>query len=468
MLDRARSCCRQSWPKLGRGALIVSVLLFLLSGCNAARNACDRGCVAGKVGERTGFTFGPPPPCDGNLILPNGATLDDGLTEEEAIIIALWNNAAFQELLTDLGIARGDLVQAGLLPNPEVIYFLPMPDKPYKYAFDLPIEAFWLRPIRLRAAAREVDRVCERLTQAGLDLIRDVRVAYADVLLAQGRLDVAREAVRIRGEIARFAEIRLKAGDISAQEATTARIDHLVAQQDAVRIAYDVSLAEERLRNLMASGLDRSPLQLLVPPPPMAPELDDNALVADAIGTRPDALAAEENAEAARERLRLSRLVWFRFLGILDATSGNFTGHDFGPAARFTLPIFNWNQGNIARADADWDKAERQRLTVRNQIVLDVHLANYRYRQARAELEILDNQVMPEAETAIQRAEKAYREGHTPYVVVLETTRQLLDSLLRRTIIHAELRRSWAELERSVGRRLDVPTAALAEKEPAP
>lgn len=453
---------------MGRGALIVSALLALLSGCNAARNACDRACVAGKVGERTGFTFGTPPPCGGNFILPNGASLDDGLTEEEAIIIALWNNAAFQELLTDLGIARGDLVQAGLLPNPDVIYFYEVPHKPFKYAFDLPIEAFWLRPIRIRAAAREVDRVCERLTQAGLDLIRDVRLAYADVLLAKGRLAVAQEAVRIRGEIARFAEIRLKAGDISAQEATTARIDHLLAQQDAVRIAYDVSLAEERLRNLMASGLDRAPLQLMAPPPPMAPELDDNALVDDAIGTRPDALAAEQNADAARERLRLSRLVWFRFLGILDATSGIRTGHEFGPAFRVTLPIFNWNQGNIARAEADWDKAERQRVTVRNQIVLDVHLANYRYRQARAELEILDKQVMPEAEAAIQRAEKAYREGHTPYVVVLETTRQLLDSLLRRTVIHAELRRSWAELERSVGRRLEVPMVAPAEKEPAP
>ena len=40
----------------------------------------------------------------GDCFLPNGANLADGLTVEEAILIALWNNAAFQELLVDIGV----------------------------------------------------------------------------------------------------------------------------------------------------------------------------------------------------------------------------------------------------------------------------------------------------------------------------------------------------------------------------
>ena len=46
--------------------------------------------------------------------------------------------------------------------------------------------------------------------------------------------------------------------------------------------------------------------------------------------------------------------------------------------------------------------------------------------------------------------------------VVLETTRQLLDSRLRREQLLAELRRAWAELERGVGRRLDGPVTGIA------
>ncbi len=460
MTDRPLTWDRSREHKPGRAArragFVGAALLSLLAGCKTVPPACNQADVSAKVEGRTGFPFGSAP-CPGQLTLPNGASLGDGLAEEEAVLIALWNNAAFQEVLNDLGVARGDLIQAGLLPNPEVIYFFPVPGKPYKYAIELPIDALWLRPIRVAAAGREVERVCDRLTQAGLDLIRDTRVAYAEVLVAQGRLQVARDAVEIRGQIARFAEARLKVGDISAQEASTARIDALLAQQDLVRTGYDVTLAEERLRNMMGVGDDRTPLTLVAPPPPRRDGLDAEQLTAEAVATRPDALAAERAAAAAAERLRLSKVSWIRFLGLLDATSGTRTGHEFGPAFRVTLPVFNRNQGGVARAEAEWQRLERARQTVHNQIVLDVHLAHARYGQARAEIAVLDEKTRPEAEAAIRRAESAYREGNTPYVVVLETTRQLLDTRLRQALLEAELRRAWAELERSVGRRLDGP-----------
>jgi len=471
MADFPTGCARrapdQSWPLAGRLGSALALLLGLLSGCAAERHACDRTCVSAKLADRTGFTVGSSPP-GGEIVLPNGASLADGLAEDEAVLIALWNNAAFQELLAELGIARGELIQAGLLPNPEVAYFFEVPQKPFKYVLDVPLEALWLRPIRLAAAEEESARVCHRLTQAGLDLIRDVRQAYADVLLAKGRLDVADEAVRLRGQVAAFAEARLKAGDVSVQEAATARIDALRARQDAVRAGYDVALAEERLRNLLGVRTDRFPLKLGdVAPPPRA-DLDADALAAEAITTRPDALAADQAAAAAAERLRLSQLSWVRFLGILDATSGRGTGREFGPAFRITLPVLDRNQGHIARAQAEWEKAERQRQTVRDQILLDVHQAHFRYAQARAEMEVLDAQVRPEVEATIRRAESAYREGDTSYVVVLETTRQLLDSRLRQEQLRAELRRAWAELERSVGRRLGAPSPAPAAWESTP
>src|SRR4051794_33055937 len=81
-----------------RGLAVGPVLLVLLCGCTAIPHACDRSCVSAKVTERTGFSVGPRPPGK-QVLLPNGASLEDGLTEEEAILIALWNNAAFQELL---------------------------------------------------------------------------------------------------------------------------------------------------------------------------------------------------------------------------------------------------------------------------------------------------------------------------------------------------------------------------------
>lgn len=432
-------------PALG---LVISTI-----GCSTP-HGCDFGYVANQIEERSGIHLRSP--CvENDLICPNGASLESTLTEDEAVLIALWNNAQFQELLVELGIAHADLVQAGLLPNPEVIYFFHVADKPYKFAFEFPLEALWIRPIRIRSAQCDAERVADRLTQAGLDLIRDVRQAYADVILAKARWRVAQDGMKIRDGIAKLAESRLQAGDISAQEAATARIDSAQSKQDVARIAYDIALAEERLRNLMGTARDRHSLVLQVSQLSMAPFLDADELIEEAIVNRPDLLAAEKQLAAAEERLRISKLSWVRVLGIGDATSGRRTGHEFGPAVRMTLPIFNWNEGNIARAEAERERGERQIRTIRNQIILDIRQAHSRCQQAQAEMEILEKNVLPEVETAIRRAQAAYQEGHTSYVVVLETTRQFLDSRIRLEQLRAELRRAAADLERSVGRRLE-------------
>jgi cobalt-zinc-cadmium efflux system outer membrane protein len=155
---------------------VVWLFLILVSGCALPRHACDPACVSTKLAVRTGFTAATMP-CEGTILLPNGATLADGLAEDEAVLIALWNNARFHATLAELGIAQGDLVQAGLLPNPEVGYFFSAPEEPFKYVLDMPLESLWLRPIRVAAAERESARACSRATQAGLDLIRDVRQA---------------------------------------------------------------------------------------------------------------------------------------------------------------------------------------------------------------------------------------------------------------------------------------------------
>ena len=436
-------CCR---------LIVLGFVLSLLGGCRSAPVAPESSVVSAELTQRVGHSVASP--CaPGQFILPPGASLDDGLTEDEAVAIALWNNAAFQELLADLGLARGDLIQAGLLPNPEFVYFFGVTDKPFKYLFDFPIEALWLLPIRVKAAANEADRTAQRLTQAGLDLMRDVRQAYADVVLAKERVRIAGESVRLRGKIAGLAKIQLDNGLISEQVAAVPKVDLLTAEQDATRIEFEVPIFEERLRNLLGLGPMRGPLPLDPTPPPMGQTVEADRLTEQAMTTRPDAVAAANAVDAAEARLKFAKLGWVRLLGIADATSG-VNGHEFGPALRFTVPLFNRNQGAIARAEAELERAKRGQKTVAYQILLDVQRASLQYRQADKELNVLMTKVRPEVETAIRRAQSAYQEGKITTIIVLETTRQLLDNYLREAQLQGDLRKTWAELERSVGQRL--------------
>ena len=409
--------------------------------------------MAEDLAVRTDHTLGPAA-CRGEVVLPNGAAIDDGLLEDEAVLIALWNNAAFQELLTEIGIAQGDLVQAGLLPNPEVVYFFPVTDKPYKYLVDFPIEALWLRPIRIAAAEAESYRVCQRLSQAGLDLIRDVRQAYADVLLAEGRLRVGQEAIELRRKIANLAQVRLEAGDISAQELATARIDVLAAEQDLVRLSHDVALAQERLLNLLGFGLERPPLKLDSPPTPDVGQLNADILADEAIETRPDALAAAENAAAAAEARASGQDELVPHAGHSRRDERHADGARIRARLADDAADLSRQRRRHRPRRSGMERAERGRVTVRDRIIMDVHLAHERFAQSRAEMDFLESKVIPEVEIAIGRADLAYREGDAPYIVALQTTRQIIDAHFRREQLAADLHRAWAELERSVGRRL--------------
>jgi cobalt-zinc-cadmium efflux system outer membrane protein len=307
-----------------------------------------------------------------------------------------------------------------------------------------------------RNRRREADRAAERLAQAGLDLMRDARQAYADLALAHERVRVAGEAVKVRGRVAELAEKRLRAGDISPLDQAAAKIDALQAEQDAARVGFDVPVLEERLKNVLGVA-PPAPLRLDPSPPPECREFDIDALTAEAQATRPDALAAAQGVEAAEARLLFAQKGFVRLLGIVDATGGRRTGNELGPGLRVTLPVFNRNQGAVARAEADLERAERNRQTVANQIALDVRRSYFQYRQACAELEVLRSKVRPEVEAAVRRAQGAFQEGNVTYLIVLETTRQLLDSLLREAVLVGDARRFWAELERGVGRRLAGP-----------
>src|SRR6185503_19638426 len=174
--------------------------------------------------DRAGFEV-PPRTATNGWELPPHVSLEDGISEDEAVATALWNNAPFHAALADLGIARADLLQAGQLSNPNFSVLFPMGPKQAEFALTLPVEALWIRPRRMAVAKLNERKVAEQLVQRGLDLIRNVRVAFADVALAQDRAGLAQVALTVQTNIAHIARVRLEAGDASELESSTARVD---------------------------------------------------------------------------------------------------------------------------------------------------------------------------------------------------------------------------------------------------
>ncbi|MFQ5733342.1 MAG: TolC family protein [Planctomycetaceae bacterium] len=396
-----------------------------------------------------------PESCPGETVIPPDVVLDDGVTEDEAIAAALWNNASYREMLAQLGISNARLYDAGLLTDPQMTMFFPLGPKQLEFTIFFIVDAVWLRPIRERAASLDLANVSQTMVQSGLNVIRDTRLAHADLLFAQDRAKLADEAVKLQKEIANLASKRFKAGDIAKLELTTAEVESLRAQADAARFAQDVTLAKNRLRTLMGLTLQDVPLSAVDGRPTDLTERQSDDLVNEALAFRPDLRAAEINVQTACERTTLAQGQFMNFDLVYDANSRGRRGFESGPGLRMTLPILNANRGNIAIASEQVRQANRQMITVRDQITLDVRTAYVQMRQASENLKAVREKMLPKLKTAVELARRNYQAGGATYFLVLQTTRQYLDLRVRELELELALRRANAELERSVGHRLN-------------
>ena len=181
-------------------------------------------------------------------IEPSDQATASGAPSEDALVAAaLRNNAAFRAALADLGIAEAEWLRAGGLPPLTFSLLFPLGPKQIEYAARFPVDVLWLRPKRVLAAKRDWEATAEIVVQHGLDLVRDVRIACADVAAARGRAEHDRDD---ESEYADYAERRYRAGALPAQAAAAARARAAAAGDRIANNKAALRAAEARLAEL--------------------------------------------------------------------------------------------------------------------------------------------------------------------------------------------------------------------------
>ncbi|HET7697561.1 MAG TPA: TolC family protein [Vicinamibacterales bacterium] len=408
---------------------------------------------------------------DTAVSIPAGVSLADGLSPDEAVAIALWNNADFRLQLADLGFARADLLEAGLLRNPVLSLLFPVGPKQFEGTLRLPIEVLWERPRRVAAARLAFERAAKGLEQYGLNLVADVEIAHADLALAQARADLAATAATEFEAIRAIADSRLRAGDISELEAQTARVDAARARQEAERATYDVAVRANALRARLGLAMDPAGAALTVPQSragtlPADDRCGDRPgllerLTRDALASRPEVRAAEIAIEAAGARLGWEKARVATLTAVLDANGAGREGFEAGPGLDVALPVFDRNQGNRARAAAEMERASLAYVAVRQRVTTELVEALTLAAHARSARTAWQQAVVAPLEDQVRLARRAFEAGDVSSLFVLETARRLTDARLRARDIDADLARATARVERAVGR----PCAARGQNE---
>jgi cobalt-zinc-cadmium efflux system outer membrane protein len=392
---------------------------------------------------------------DSRNSLPPDVIFEDGITQEEAVATALWNSPSFQATLGDLGIARADLVEAGLLRNPILSLLFPWGPKQLEFTLQYPFDALIQRPRRMATAQLNAQAIGERLVWDALSLVAQVRTAHADALMADRRLALAVENAGLARRLAGITDARLREGDMSELEARAPRTD--ASRTDVLRRAAEADRDLARLTLAALLGVDRPPAQLqpqasAAYSSPACVVDDDDSRLKDAIASRPDVRAAEIAIEAAGARARWERSRVLAFIAVLDANGKGSEGFEMGPGITAEIPIFNRSQGGIARAEADIERAGRLYLAAQAQVTADVRSAAARVAQAQLALDAWTNEIVPSLETEQRQAEAAYQEGETALFTVLDVSRRLVDSRMRQADAETNLLRSRIAFERAIGR----------------
>jgi len=446
---------------IGMNRHLGIILLLLAAGCSP-RNPYNRTYVADRVRQQQQFELNQQKK-PGQFDLPPNINLNDGVTEDEAVTVALWNNAQYQADLVGLAFAQADLTDAGIIQNPLVRYLSPnggIVAQGYIYFY---LDAIWQRPNRVAAAKRDAHRVAENTIQRTFTLIRDVQTAYADLSLARKRAFILQKNAQIRFQISALAQSRLRNGDISELEATTARVDSVSAADNFLRASLDTIVMRARFNTLLGLRADT-----LVPLQPTGTRLwqavDKKQLQELAYSFQPELVGATAAIEAAGKRMGWERSRILTLTGVLNGQ--NFAGTSsadqafpgtFDLGVQTEIPIFNRNQGRIARAKAEMQQAALNYVAIRQRIDLDLTESFARYEMAWRSYQLWNTNVLPPLEQAVRLSGNSYQTGDVSYLPVLEATRQMLDAQVRQAEVEAELRKAVSQLNFRIGKKVINP-----------
>lgn len=359
------------------------------------------------------------------------------LSLDDAIRLALQHNHNLLAARTTIRQNEAEEVTANLRPDPVLLTdadFLPVfqPDQfTSDYTnnvaqFDLGVSYLFergkKRQHRLQAAkdATAVSRFQVADTERGLAF--SVASQYINVELAESTLALAQQDLKSFQDTVQIAETRYKDGDISEDDLLKIKLQMLQFQSDVSAAQLSRAQGLSDLRQLL--GYESVPADFDVDPEftyqPVPGNLDD--FEAKALLNRPDLRAAQQAVTAANSQYQLQKAI-----GKRDVTGQiNYTHLQFNEISLFAqmpLPIFDRNQGEIARTGYAINQAQEQEKSAQGQVLTDVRDAFENLRSNDTILGLYRTGYLEEAQQSRDISDYAYHRGAASLLDFLDAER---------------------------------------------
>ena len=385
---------------------------------------------------------------------PSAPAGSKGLGYREAAALAVSFNPALSAARGSIGIARSELVEAGLLPDPE-IGFDGMDALSTHLVGETPTTVDYLGgvgltweaprpgeiPAREAVAGSRLARIRAEFRLAEWRLARDVVRAWLDIRAGEERQALNRELLAISRRTTLFFSRAREARAVTALQEVLAATETAHLEEEQIRIESDVLAARQRLNELLG----------LPPGAEIAIDHQDDileqsataetgeALVETAIEQRPEIEIAAARYEEAESALRL-------------AIAGQWPRLTIGTSLALVIPIFSrFNRPAIRTALAvRAQRASELRASI-HAVRADVAGRRLKWERRQAEVVFHEEHVAPTLDRSLSLAEEAFRTRELTLLEILTAQRQVLaarERYLEERLARAE---AWVELAMATG-----------------
>jgi len=385
---------------------------------------------------------------------------DDGLTPEVAAVLAVLLNPSLRAARDQRALAGAQLLDAGLLPDPELSYSLETPtggDTAGKVnAFGLglswEVTSLVFRSARVDGSRANQEAVDLDIAWQEWQVAQAARAAVYQLASLQDRTALAEEVSRQAARNLERIRKAVAAGTMTAGSLDAARTAGRRAEENLLDLEKQAERQRLQLRRLLglpSDGLIRLSDDIHLPsrvdPPALA------ALLEGLEKRRLDLLALRRGYDSQEAAVRAAILKQFPKIVIgptLSRDTDNLRTTGF--ALSVELPIFNRHQGEIARERASrrmlFDEYANRLFETRSDIGLvlsGMRFLNEQIGSARA------------SEAGLERLVESYRaaleEGRTDALIYFAAWNELADARMKILALKGELAQAVTALQLATG-----------------
>lgn len=400
----------------------------------------------------------------------------DGMTLDQAIERLIRDNPDLRMRSKELPKAQADIVSAGLRNNPFVFgdvsnvpYQSYSPQRPGEVGYGVTLIQPWdvnkKRQVRVRVA-QSARNVVECLYQDSIRLqIDNVYTAFLNVLATRETIRQLQVGLEGWEKIVEATQKQFKGGG----SITQADVDRVLLQRDSAFLAVQgarSSLRQARqtlatLLNLPPADADRLDLRGAIGGLDLELPCEEQ-LIDLALKARPDLNAYRLGVQRAQTEVQMARadrfqdvfILWTPWQFVDNSPINAQSTNSWGISALLTLPVFNRNQGNIARAQTTVSQVVIELQGREQQVISDVRRAYEEYSISLKTVRYYQKNILPRARSVHEDTLRKYKAGIGNVLAVFEAQREYNDVVRRYLEASVQLRRSALRLNTAIGQRL--------------